>query len=115
VTFWALAEMVKAHSGPPGDGPCRGGGAKLAGAVAEAIAAHGEAQWVERHLRPLAGLTVEAELGGERRSEAFAAWRRFFEALAERYLLTGALQTIGGVTRRAAEERLHALERKDFV
>ena len=37
--------------------------------------------WVERHLRPLVGL---AERGVRRaRQEAFAAWRRFLEALAE--------------------------------
>ena len=40
--------------------------------------------WAERHLRPLVGLDVEAALSGEDgRAEAFAAWRRFFEALAE--------------------------------
>jgi len=87
VTFWALAEMVKAHAGILETDGAEEAAAKLAGAVAEAIAAPAEAQWVERHLRPLAGLAAEAELGGERRSEAFAAWRRFFEALAERYPL----------------------------
>ena len=41
-----------------------------------------ERQWLERHLRPLAGVGAEDEPGpGPRR--AFAAWRRFFEALAE--------------------------------
>ena len=41
-----------------------------------------EAQWVAGHLRTLAGVGEEAELGPERRQEAFAAWRRFLEALA---------------------------------
>ncbi len=36
------------------------------------------------NLRPLVGLTGEGEAGGDRRADAFAAWRRFFEALAER-------------------------------
>ena len=36
------------------------------------------------HLRPLAGLSSGAEPAGDRRDEAFTAWRRFFEALAER-------------------------------
>ena len=41
-----------------------------------------EAQWVAGHLRTLAGVGEEAELGPERGQEAFAAWRRFLEALA---------------------------------
>jgi tetratricopeptide (TPR) repeat protein len=41
-----------------------------------------EAGWVERHLRPLVGLEEEAVIGGDHRTEAFAAWRRYFEALA---------------------------------
>ena len=40
-------------------------------------------RWVESHLRPLVGLETETGLGGDRRGEAFAAWRRFLEALAE--------------------------------
>jgi len=78
----------------------------VAGAVAEAIAAPAEAQWVERHLRPLAGLAAEAELGGERRSEAFAAWRRFFEALAEQHPLGLGLDTGAGGALRQASGRL---------
>jgi tetratricopeptide (TPR) repeat protein len=42
-----------------------------------------DVQWLERHLRPLVGLEAGGEAGADRRSEAFAAWRRFFEALAE--------------------------------
>nr|MBA3382770.1 hypothetical protein [Actinomycetota bacterium] len=41
-----------------------------------------DASWVESHLRVLAGLGGE-EAAGDRRDESFAAWRRFFEALAE--------------------------------
>ena len=37
--------------------------------------------WVETHLRPLAGLDADETTSD--RGEAFAAWRRFFEALAE--------------------------------
>jgi class 3 adenylate cyclase len=36
-----------------------------------------------RHLRPLAGLDTDETWTADRRSEAFAAWRRFFEALAD--------------------------------
>ena len=41
-----------------------------------------EARWVESHLRPLAGLGGQ-ERAGDQVGEAGAAWRRFFEALAE--------------------------------
>ena len=40
-------------------------------------------QWLERHVRPLVGVEGADELGSDRRSEAFAAWRRLLEALAE--------------------------------
>ena len=39
---------------------------------------------VEGHLRALVGLGGDGELGRDRRSEAFAAWRRYLEALAAR-------------------------------
>ena len=42
-----------------------------------------EAEWVERHLGALVGIESEQELHGDRRPEAFAAWRRFFEGIAE--------------------------------
>ena len=42
-----------------------------------------DVQWLERHFRPLVGLAGGDELGSDRRDEAFAAWRRFLEALAE--------------------------------
>ena len=42
-----------------------------------------EADWVARHVSALAGAGGSVPAGGERRSEVFAAWRQFFEALAE--------------------------------
>ncbi len=52
--------------------------------VADFVTDPTEANWVETHLRRLVGVAVEDDGGGDRRDEAFAAWRRFFEALAER-------------------------------
>jgi len=83
VTLWALAEMVKAQGGiletdPPGVAE-----QKLHAAVVDVIAEPADAQWVEGHLRPLAGLG-SGEVGSGQQGEAFVAWRRFFEALAER-------------------------------
>src|SRR5262249_52555846 len=42
-----------------------------------------EVTWVESQLRPLAGISREEEQRADRRDEAFAAWRRFFEGMAE--------------------------------
>jgi class 3 adenylate cyclase/tetratricopeptide (TPR) repeat protein len=83
VTFWALAEMVKAQGGILESDTAARVRARLRRAVAD-LGHAGEAQWLERHLRPLVGLAAETELGGDRREEAFGAWRRFFESMAER-------------------------------
>jgi class 3 adenylate cyclase/tetratricopeptide (TPR) repeat protein len=83
VTFWALAEMVKAQAGIlETDSPERAE-ERLRAAVAAVIPEPSDAQWVEGHLRPLAGLSTNIDFGSDRREEAFTAWRRFFEALAE--------------------------------
>ena len=83
VTFWALAEMVKAQAGILEDDRAEEVDAKVRRAVLDLVPEE-EGQWVERHLRPLVGLEPDTELGAGRREEAFAAWRRFLEALAER-------------------------------
>src|SRR5205085_158037 len=56
--------------------------AKLNRAVTGVIA-DDDAGWVERHLRPLVGAGGDGGTGD--RGEAFAAWRRFVEALAEHH------------------------------
>jgi len=82
VSYWALGEMVKAQAGIlETDAPDEAGG-KLEEAVRRLVLDSAEARWVESNLRPLAGLAAE-DVTGDRRGEAFAAWRRFFEALAE--------------------------------
>ena len=75
VTFWALGQMVKAQAGIlEGDDEAHAR-RKLQAAVDD--------PWVESHLKPLVGLSSDAELGGDRREEAFTAWLRFFEGLAD--------------------------------
>jgi class 3 adenylate cyclase/tetratricopeptide (TPR) repeat protein len=73
VTYWALAEMTKAQAGIlESDTPD------------EAERKLSEATGSERileSLRPLVGLASDGE-GGDR-AERFAAWRQFFEALAD--------------------------------
>ena len=83
VSLWALGEIVKAQAGVLETDDEDGTATKLREAVAALVTDDADAQWLERHLRPLVGLEGGAELGADRRSEAFAAWRRFLEALAE--------------------------------
>ena len=82
VTLWALAEIVKAQAGIAEQDAPEEVAQKLRRAAAEALPEE-DASWVESHLLALAGLAEETELGGNRRNEAFAAWRRFLEGLAE--------------------------------
>jgi len=83
LAFWAVGEIVKAQSGILESEGAAEAEAKLHAAVADLVGEH-ESAWVERHLRPLVGLGGETDVGEGLQAEAFAAWRRFFEALAER-------------------------------
>ena len=85
VSFWALAEIVKAQAGILEDDLPGRAEAKAAAMAAEVIGNRRDAGWVARHLAALVGLASgdRGPAGGDR-SEVFAAWRQFFEALAER-------------------------------
>jgi len=83
VTLWALSEIVKAQAGiVEQDGP-EDVEQKLQNAVGDILPDASDAHWVESELRSLVGLGGESELGGDQRGAAFAAWRRFLEAMAE--------------------------------
>ena len=94
VAFWALGEIVKAQAGILEQDNEDEAAEKLRVAVQDAIADEKDAHWVEFHLRPLVGLETETGLGGDRRGEAFAAWRRFLEALAEQRPLVIVLEDL---------------------
>ncbi len=81
VSLWALSEMVKAEAGILESDQAADAEAKLADAVSGVVDAT-DAEWVLGHLRPVVGL-AGADAAADRRTEAFAAWRRFFEGLAE--------------------------------
>jgi class 3 adenylate cyclase len=84
VSFWALGEMVKAQAGILESDSARIAEAKLAAAVSAVVVDEQDRRWIERHLGPLVGLeAVAGGAGSGGRVEAFAAWRRFFESLAE--------------------------------
>ncbi len=82
VTFWALGEMVKAQAGILESDAPEEAADKLRRAVDRFISDDSDAAWIERRLRPLAGLEAD-EMAGDRREEAFSAWRRFLEAIAD--------------------------------
>jgi predicted ATPase/class 3 adenylate cyclase len=83
VTFWALGEIVKSRAGILESDTAAEAEAKLGQAVRRAFSDEAEAEWIARHLRPLVGLADESALAVEGRDEAFAAWRRAVEALAQ--------------------------------
>jgi class 3 adenylate cyclase len=83
VAFWALGEMVKAQAGILESDSAAVAQEKLSEAVERVIVDERDRGWVVRHLRPLVGLEAAPSGGDSGRVEAFAAWRRFVEALAE--------------------------------
>ncbi len=94
VTLWALGEIVKAQAGIlEGDTP-QDVTEKIHRAVESALAGSADAAWIEAQLLPLVGQGTQSELGGDRRGQAFAAWRRFLEALAEQRPLILAIEDL---------------------
>jgi predicted ATPase/DNA-binding SARP family transcriptional activator/class 3 adenylate cyclase len=83
VSFWALGEIVKAQAGILDSDTTQVAGAKLEQMVAGVMPSTPESGWVARHLGALAGLGGRGGPASGDRSEAFAAWRSFLEALAE--------------------------------
>jgi len=82
VTLWALAEIVKAQAGiAEQDSPAEVS-EKLARVTVDAVPEE-DASWVESHLLALVGQSGEDELASNRRNEAFSAWRRLLESLAD--------------------------------
>jgi len=78
-----LAEMVKSRAGIVETDDGARVEAKLRGAIDALPAGRSDAAWLLGHLRPLAGVGGEGAFREDGRAEAFAAWRRFFELLAE--------------------------------
>jgi class 3 adenylate cyclase/tetratricopeptide (TPR) repeat protein len=83
ITLWALGEIVKAQAGALEQDSTDDIAAKIHQSVEHALAGTGDETRVEAHLLALLGLGEVGQLGGDRRNEAFAAWRRFLEGLAE--------------------------------
>ncbi len=81
VSYWALGEMLKAEAGILESDSGAVAEEKLRAAVGH-ICSAAEADWIAGELRPLIGL-ADQKFGADSRGEAFAAWRRFLEGLAD--------------------------------
>src|SRR3989440_633534 len=88
------AGLVKSHAGILETDRADDVARKLEATVAAAIEDEAVQPWVEAYLRPLVGLGGAERLRGDRRAEAFSAWRRFVEALALQRPLVLALEDI---------------------
>jgi hypothetical protein len=82
-TFWAFCEIVRAFTGVLDSDSDERATGKVHGAVAAVVPEPSEVAWLERHLPPLVDIDTDNLGSGDRRGEAFAAWRRLLEALAE--------------------------------
>ena len=82
ISYWALAEMVKAQAGILETDSEEEAGAKLERTVEQLL--DEDTDWVLSHLRPLVG---QASAAAGSQDEAFAAWRRVWEALADQHPL----------------------------
>jgi class 3 adenylate cyclase/tetratricopeptide (TPR) repeat protein len=83
VSFWALSEMVKAQAGIHENDSESEAAQKLRESVTQVVD-DGDRSWVLRHLEPLIGV---GEDSGADRAEAFTAWRRYLEGLADEHPL----------------------------
>jgi class 3 adenylate cyclase/tetratricopeptide (TPR) repeat protein len=82
--FWGLAEIVKAQTGILETDTADEAAAKVTATVANLVEDSTEGPWVERHLLSLTGVQQARSSTQASLDEAFAAWLRFLEALAER-------------------------------
>jgi tetratricopeptide (TPR) repeat protein len=82
VTYWALADMVRMRCRISEDEPSDTALAKLAGVLDEHIRDEDERRFVEPRVAHLIGLEEGSPFG---REDLFAAWRTFFERLADAY------------------------------
>jgi class 3 adenylate cyclase/tetratricopeptide (TPR) repeat protein len=84
ISFWALAEMVRSRAGITESEDPAAARSKLAATLDEWVTDETERRWIEPRMLQLLGL--EAGEVDERpdRESLFAAWRVFFERVAER-------------------------------
>jgi class 3 adenylate cyclase/tetratricopeptide (TPR) repeat protein len=96
ISFWALGEVVKAQAGILASDNTAEAASKLADAVAAVVEDQAEQEWLMTRLTPLVGLTNLDGLLSQppEQEEAFAAWRRFVEAIAAQRPLVMVLEDL---------------------
>jgi class 3 adenylate cyclase/tetratricopeptide (TPR) repeat protein len=84
ISFWALAEMVRGRAGiTDAEDPAQAR-AKLASTLDEWVTDEAERRWIEPRLLQLLGLDAADAAERPEHESLFAAWRVFFERIAER-------------------------------
>src|SRR5205814_9230608 len=81
VTFWALGEMLRRRARIAETDDAQTTRQRLEAAVAENVPDESERRWLTPHLAVLLGI---AEAPPGQNEQAFAAWRAFFERVAQR-------------------------------
>ncbi|MEP6808479.1 MAG: AAA family ATPase, partial [Chloroflexota bacterium] len=82
ISFWALAEMVRARAGIVEGEEGAAARQKLGATLDQFVNDEAERRWIEPHLLHLLGFEEATASSGERET-LFAAWRTFFERIAE--------------------------------
>jgi class 3 adenylate cyclase len=82
-SVWALGEIVKAQAGVLETDDIDGVHGKLDAMLAELFGDADDRRWVAEKIHVLAGAGGRGDESSDRRADAFAAWRRLFEAMAE--------------------------------
>jgi tetratricopeptide (TPR) repeat protein len=89
--FGAIAEAVRAEAGVLETDAAEDAMSSLAASIADLAADEAEADWLVRRLAPLLGVDAGEQAT---REEAFSAWQRFFELVAERRPLVLVLEDL---------------------
>ena len=82
ITFWALGEIVKSQAGILESDSPNEASDKLAAAIAAIVEDAAEREWLKSRLALLVGAIAPSAGAPADRSESFAVWRRFLEAVA---------------------------------
>jgi class 3 adenylate cyclase/tetratricopeptide (TPR) repeat protein len=82
ITFWALGEIVKSQAGILESDTPHEASDKLAAAIGAIVEDPTERDWLKTRLALLVGASAPGVGAPAVRSESFAAWRRFLEAIA---------------------------------
>ena len=106
ISFWAIGEVIKAHAGVLESEPIDAVTSKLHAAVSALFDDPVESAWVELRLGSLLGLSAAPT----ERTELFAAWLRFFEALAARNSLVLVIEDLHWADDAVVEFLLHLLD-----